>query len=385
MSEKKFTVSKKSKHSKARLGSLKTNHSVLHTPFFMPIATKGAVKHLGVDDLKLLKPEIILSNTYHLYLTPGEDLVRKFGGLHSFMDWNGAILTDSGGYQVFSLGGHKAQKNELVKIDPKGVQFRSHIDGSKHYFTPKKSIQIQQKLGVDIMMAFDVCPPAHADEAEMLCAVTYTTDWAKQCKKEWKQGTYAKPGQLLFGIVQGGTDIAMRKRSIQELEALDFSGYALGGLAVGEERSKMYETLEAVTPLLPLDKPRYLMGVGKPEEIVMAVRQGVDMFDCVIPTREARHGRLYVQCKKGERDAIHLWGNFYYRTINVFSSKLRFDKTPINAASTHPLLNKYTRGYLHHLFRTQEGLALRISTIQNLEFYLGLMTKIQLAIKNGKF
>ncbi len=382
MTFKKITVSKKSK---ARLGTLRTRHGVIETPFFMPIATKGAVKNLSTEELKTAGAQIVLSNTYHLYLKPGEVLVESFGGLHKYMNWKGPILTDSGGYQVFSLAGNKSKRQKLVKIIKRGVEFRSHIDGSKHFFTPQKSIQIQQRLGVDIMMAFDVCPPLPSTDAQMREAISLTAQWARLCKKEWKEGKYAQRGQMLFGIIQGGTSKERRIESAQSLVSLDFSGYAVGGLAVGEARSDMYDVLSYITEYMPVSKPRYLMGVGKPEEIVYAVSQGVDMFDCVIPSREARHGRLYIFCSKNTRGAIHLFGNVYYRTLNVSNTENKKNKTSINKASRQTLLKQHSLGYLHHLLKTEEGLGYRLATLQNIEFYLELMRKIRTEISRGKF
>jgi queuine tRNA-ribosyltransferase len=379
-----YTLQQQSKKSQARRGVLKTRHGDIQTPFFMPIATKGAVKNLSTEDMKDLQAQIILSNTYHMYLKPGEKHVAKMGGLHTFMQWDGPLLTDSGGYQVFSLAGNKGKKDTLVKISQKGVEFRSHLDGSKHFFTPEKSIQIQQQLGVDIMMAFDVCPPLPAPQSVIEEAILLTARWAEKCKKEWKRGKYGKRGQKLFGIVQGGTSIELRKKSAESLIPLDLSGYAIGGLAVGESREEMYEVLEYLPGMLPENKPRYLMGVGKPEEIVQAVKAGVDMFDCVIPTREARHGRLYVFCKKSDKGAIHLFGSLYYRTLNVSNAEHKDTKTPINAQSGISLLRKYSLGYLHHLYKTEEGLGYRLATLQNLDFYLTLMREIRNSIENNK-
>ncbi len=370
--------------SAARRGVLKTQHGSIQTPFFMPIATKAAVKNISVGELEALGAEIILSNTYHLYLRPGEKLIAEFGGLHRYMGWQGPILTDSGGYQVFSLAGNKGKKENLVKISNRGVEFRSHLDGSKHFFTPQKSIQIQQQLGVDIMMAFDVCPPLPSTPAAIKEAIELTAVWAEKCKKEWKEGRYAKRGQQLFGIVQGGTDMDLRTESAQSLVPLNLSGYAIGGLAVGEPREEMYRVLSYLPEVLPADKPRYLMGVGKPEEIVEAVRHGVDMFDCVIPTREARHGRLYMFCSKRDDGAIHLFGTLYYRTHNVSNARYAHSKDPINKKSAHPLLMNHSLGYLHHLLRTEEGLGYRLATLQNIDFYLTLMRRLREAIEQGK-
>jgi len=342
------------------------------------------VKNLSTEEIHGIEAQILLSNTYHLYLKPGEKLIEKFGGLHKFMNWDKPILTDSGGYQVFSLAGNKGGKDKLVKITDDGVHFTSHLDGSKHFFKPETSIQIQQRLGVDIMMAFDVCPPLPSSDEVVLDAVEKTTQWAERCKKEWKKGKYGKKWQMLFGIVQGGTNKELRIKSAQELSNLDFSGYAVGGLAVGEARNDMFNVLDYITEYLPEEKPRYLMGVGKPEEIVYAVSKGIDMFDCVIPTREARHGRLYMFCNKKDEGSIHLFGKIYYKTINVGNMKYTTDKKIINKKSKNNLLKTLTFGYLHHLLKTKEGLGYRIATIQNLEFYLELMSEIREGIDKSE-
>jgi queuine tRNA-ribosyltransferase len=377
-------IKKTSRKSKARAGVINTVHGKIATPFFMPIATVGAVKFLSSEDLETLNASIILSNTYHLYLRPGDQLIKKFGGLHKFMAWPKPILTDSGGYQVFSLAGNKGKGEALVKISAQGVEFRSHIDGSKHFFTPEKSIQIQQNLGVDIMMNFDVCPPSKAPIAEIEKAVSMTTEWAARCYKQWQSVGASKKNQQLFAIVQGGTVKELRIKSAQELTKYNFSGFAIGGLAVGEARAEMYSVLKYITDYLPTDKPRYLMGVGKPEEIVTAVQQGVDMFDCVIPTREARHGRLYQFCTKATAGSIHLFGNVHYRTITITNAKFQSDKTPINKDSANKLLHVYSKAYLFHLLKIGEGLGLRLATLNNVEFYLGLMERIRKAIAAGK-
>lgn len=367
-------LTKQSKKSQARLGELKTGRGKIVTPFFMPIATKAAVKNISTDELADLGASIILGNTYHLYLQPGEKIIRKHGGLHKFLNWPGPILTDSGGYQVFSL-------SKIRKIRPEGVEFQSHLDGSKHLLTPEKSIQIQQDLGVDIMMALDVCPPGQASAEEIKKADETTFIWAQRCRKEWLKN---KKKQQLFGIIQGGTDKKLREECLKQITGLDFSGYALGGLAVGEPREKMYEVLKYVVPKMPADKPRYLMGLGRPEEIVFAVKQGIDMFDCVIPTREARHGRLYQFCAQKEKGAIKLWDKVYYKTLNATNEKFKEGFHPINPQSKVKLLKVHSKAYLHHLFKTQEGLGLRLATLNNLEFYLDLMARIRKEIKAGK-
>lgn len=357
-------VLKKSKKSKARLTELKTAHGKIMGPFFMPIATKAAVKNLSVDEIESLKPMIILSNTYHLMLTPGEKLIKKAGGLHKFMNWPKPILTDSGGFQVFSLSKYR-------KITEKGVAFAHPKSGAKNLLTPEKSMQIQLDLGVDIAMAFDEVIGYPATKKKVKEAMERTTRWAKRCKDYHDKHNDKK--QLLFGIVQGGIHKDLREVSTKELVELDFDGYAVGGVAVGEPREKMKEILDWVTDNLPENKSRYLMGLGKPEEIVQAVKQGIDMFDCVIPTREARHHRLYVRTKR------ELKGKFY-KTINITNKKFVNNLKPVNNTT----LKDYSFAYLNHLFKTQEALGYRLATIHNLEFYLDLMKDIRADIKSGK-
>lgn len=313
-------------------------------------------------EVDALGAEIILSNTFHLFLAPGSKLIKKSGGLHKFMDWSGPILTDSGGFQVFSL-------SKIRKINERGVTFADPVSGQKHLLTPEKSIKTQAELGVDIAMAFDdvIGYPARKDKVE--AAMERTSRWASRCLKA--RGNKRKP--LLFGIVQGGIYKDLRIRSAKELTAMKFDGYAVGGVAVGEPREKMKNILEWTMPLLPESKPRYLMGLGRPEEIVAAVKQGIDMFDCVIPTREARHGRLYLF--KSES----LKGKFY-ETINISNSRYRRDLKPINSVN----LKRYSRAYLHHLFKTNEPLGMRLATLNNLHFYLTLMSRIRKTIRAGQ-
>ncbi|MEI6627357.1 MAG: tRNA guanosine(34) transglycosylase Tgt [bacterium] len=361
-----FKLLKKSKKTKARLGSLKTAHGVISTPFFMPIATKAAVKNLTAEEVKGLEAGIILSNTYHLYLQPGMSLLAKAGGLHKFMRWSGPILTDSGGFQVFSL-------SKIRKILPDGVEFSSHLDGSKHMLTPRSVLEIQKIIGSDIAMILDVCPSSIADHDEVLSAVEMTTRWAKMAQEARKTVKAGK--QLTFGIVQGGVFKDLRLKSLKELSELNFDGYAVGGLAVGETNEEMYKVLDYLAPEMPENKPRYLMGVGTPSNIVEAVKRGVDMFDCVIPTREARHGRLYLW--KGKGDITKK--DFYY-TINIDNAKFKTDLSAINQDN----LKLFSKAYLYHLFKTQEPLGMRLATLNNVSFYLQLMKKIRQNIKAGK-
>ncbi len=371
-----FSVAKTSKKSKARVGKYKTAHGVLNTPFFMPVATQGVLKHVTTEEIRQLGSQIILSNTYHLMLRPGSAHVKKMGGLHTFVDWQGSILTDSGGFQVFSLAGTKKRTGEgLVKITDNGVEFRSYVDGSKHLLTPERALRIQAELGVDIAVCLDQCVALPADEKKLKRSVEITTKWAERTKKELKK---IKNKPLVHAVIQGGLDIDLRKQSLAELAALDFDGYNIGGLAVGETSEQMDAMLSELTPLLPADKPRYLMGVGYPEQIVHAVKQGIDMFDCVIPTREGRHGRLF-QFAKGKS----LSSKNFYDTINITNSKFASDKRPINPDSKIPALRKYTLGYLNYLYKINEPLGLRLATLNNVEFYIRLMERVRQDIASG--
>jgi queuine tRNA-ribosyltransferase len=356
-----FKVTKQSKKSHARTATLKTAHGTIRTPFFMPIATKGAVKSLTSDDIRSLRAQIILSNTYHQLLRPGLEVLKKASGLHKFMDWDGPMLTDSGGFQVFSL-------TKIRKILPNGVKFRSHIDGKEFLLTSKKALEIQKVIGSDIRMVLDVCPAYGCSKREAEDAVSKTTKWAKESLKN-----KAKDKSLLFAIVQGSTDKDLRLKSARELVDLNFDGYAIGGLAVGEPGKEMLDVLDYTVPALPKDKPHYLMGLGYPEQIIEAVKRGIDMFDCVIPTREARHGRLY------------FWKNdkFKYEAVSITNAKFAKDFSEINPDSKLRELKTYTKAYLHHLFRTQEPLSIRLATLNNVEFYLELMSRIRAGIRNG--
>lgn len=364
-----FELIRKSKKSQARLGVLTTFHGKIDTPFFMPIATKAAVKSLAVSDVKDLGAQIILSNTYHNLLRPGLDIIKKHGNLHKFMNNDLPILTDSGGYQVFSL-------SKLRKISGDNIEFQSHIDGKKYILNPKKVIDIQVALGSDIMMVLDECIGLPATKEDTIKALERTSRWAKislEYKNKLNKKYSSVKKQLIFGIVQGGDFKDLRLRSAKEISSLDFNGYAVGGLAVGEPAKTMYQVLDYTVPALPEDKPRYLMGVGYPENIIEAVKRGIDMFDCVIPTREARHGKLYIRKKAGLSKG-------FYETINISNARFAKDITPITPTS----LKNYSRSYLHHLFKTEEPLALRLATINNLSFYLDLMADIRSAIKIGK-
>lgn len=383
-----FEILKKSKKSRARTGRLKVNHGIIETPFFMPIATRGAIKSLTSKEARELGAEIILSNTYHLMLRPGSPIIKKSGGLHGFMKWGGPILTDSGGYQVFSLGAKNEDKDDVeskVKVLPNGVKFKDPVDGKEYFLTPEKAIEIQKDLNSDIMMALDWCPAYGASKKEIIKSVDLTTEWAKRCKFAKDQ---SKNKNLLFCIVQGGVFKDLRLKSLNDLMEIGFSngkrgardwgGYAIGGLAVGESAKEMYQILDFIIPQIPEEKPHYLMGVGYPEQIVEAVKRGVDMFDCVIPTRHARHGDLFV------RRGNELRGSKFYKIISIGKGQHSSDLSPLDKKCDCYACRNFSRAYLHHLYKTKEMLFYRLATIHNLKFYLDLMKDIRLAIKNGK-
>lgn len=381
-----------------RVGKLETSHGTVKTPFFLPIATKGAVKQLSSEELRELGAQIILGNTYHLWLRPGHKIVEKAGGLQKFMNWNGPMLTDSGGYQVFSLAGRRDKKSS-VKLSEKGVGFRDPIDGKKYFMTPEKSIEIQLALGSDIIMVLDECPPYPCSREYAKKSLERTTRWAKRCKEYFdaqilkskfqisnefkisklKNSKLKRP--LLFGIIQGSVYKDLRQESAKQILTLDFDGYAIGGVAVGEPREKMKKILEWVLPSFPENKPRYLMGLGRPEEIVFAVNHGIDMFDCVIPTRNARHGSLFVWDNKPhpgpllikEREAK---GKMFYKNINITNEKFKKDLKPIDKNCDCYTCKNFTRSYLRHLFAIGEPLAGRLASIHNLKFYQDLMRKL---------
>lgn len=352
-----FEVIKKDAKSGARLGILHTPRGVIHTPAFMPVGTQATVKTLTPEEVAELGAEIILANTYHLYLRPGHELIRQAGGLHRFMHWNRPILTDSGGFQIFSLG-------PLRRITDEGVYFRSHLDGSHHFITPEKAMEIQAALGSDIAMAFDVCSPYPCSYEEALAAVERTTAWAERCSRVPRH-----PEQVVFGIVQGSVYPELRARSARELMAMDFPGYAIGGLSVGEPKPIMYEILEYTASMLPEDRPRYLMGVGSADCLWEGVARGVDLFDCVLPTRIARNGT-----------ALTSWGKLVVRNAAYAD-----DFTPIEEGCGCYTCKNYTRAYLRHLFKAGEMLGPRLLTIHNLYFTLTLMKRIRKAIERGDF
>lgn len=344
--------------SKARRGRLTLRHGVVETPTFMPVGTLGTVKAMTPEELKTLGAQIILGNTYHLYLRPGHLLIQALGGLHKFMHWDGPILSDSGGFQVYSL-------SQLRKVDDDGVTFQSHLDGgSTHRFTPEHSIQVQVALGVDIAMAFDECAPYPASRQDVVRALERTTAWGKRCLD-----ARGDAPQAVFGIVQGGMHLDLRTRSAQELMALPFDGYAIGGMSVGEPKQLMLEVVEHTAPLLPEHKPRYLMGVGTPADLLDGVLRGVDMFDCVMPTRNARNGLMFTSEGK----------------VSIKTQKYQRDEGPLDPNCDCYTCRNYSRAYLRHLFMSKEILSARLNTWHNLHFYQSLMSQARQAIEQGRF
>ena len=353
----KYHLEKKEKDTKARLGKLETNYGTYDTPMFMPVGTRATVKGLTPEEVKDCHSGIILANTYHLWLRPGEDIVAKAGGLHKFMNYDGPILTDCGGFQVFSL-----VKNKEKNILEEGVKFKSHLDGSELFLTPEKSIEIQNKLDSDIAMSFDECPPASASYEYMKNSVERTLRWAKRGKDAHKN-----PNQSLFGIVQGGVYEDLRKYSATETVKLDFDGYSIGGVANdGENKDAMYKAIEYSTPYIPKDKVRYLMGVGEPEDIIEGVIRGVDIFDCVLPTRIARHGNAFTK----------------YGKISLKNAKYKEDFTPIEEGCDCYACKNYTRAYIRHLIKANEILGVRLLSIHNLYFLTKLMERVRIEIEN---
>jgi len=340
----------------------------------MTIGTVGAIKGILPEEVRQCGGEVVLSNTYHLHLRPGEDVVAKAGGLHKFMHWDGAILTDSGGYQVFSL-------SKIRKLKADGVEFQSHLDGKKIFLTPEKAIDIQLKLGSDILMCLDECAPYPSEKKYVEKSIALTSEWAKRCKAffseamsselraESRSKLKAQSSQLLFGIVQGGTYPELREKSAKDLVKIGFDGYAVGGLAVGEPAPKMYEILDKVVPLLPEDRPRYLMGVGTPENILESVERGIDMFDCVLPTRNARHGYLFTS----------------QGVVRIKNEQYREDFSPLDPECDCPVCKNYTKAYLRHLYVANEYLSIRLNTLHNVAFYQTLMKGVRKSIEEGRF
>jgi queuine tRNA-ribosyltransferase len=353
----KFEIIKKCNKTGARLGRVYTKHGYFNTPAFMPVGTQGTVKTMSPSELKDIGAQIILSNTYHLYMRPGPDIIKEAGGLHKFISWDSSILTDSGGFQVFSL-------NALRDLSDDGVTFKSHIDGSKHFFTPEKSIQIQNSLGADIIMCFDECAPYPSSFEYVEQAVKRTTTWALRCKNAHANSSE----QALFGIVQGGIFKELREKSANELIDIGFPGYAIGGLSVGEPKEKMYEMLDYTVPILPEDKPRYLMGVGTPDYLIDGAIRGIDMFDCVFPTRLGRNGTVLTS--KGRiiiRDALY---------ARDFSS--------LDPECDCYACKNFSRAYIRHLLKCNEVLGIRLTTLHNVKFILDLMKKIRQAIMEDR-
>jgi tRNA-guanine transglycosylase len=353
----KYELIKTCKQTGARLGRLHTPHGVIETPIFMPVGTQATVKAMTPEELKEIGSQIILSNTYHLYMRPGHDLIERAGGLHKFMNWDKPILTDSGGFQVFSLG-------PLRKIKEEGVEFRSHLDGSKHFLSPEKATEIQNALGSDIIMAFDECAPYPADRQYVKNSLERTTRWLERCKAAHK---YPEK-QALFGIVQGGMYKDLREQSAKEITAIDLPGYAIGGLSVGEPKDMMYEVLDYTVPLLPEDKPRYLMGVGSPDDLLEGVLRGIDMFDCVLPTRIARNGTAMTSQGK----------------VVVRNASYAEDFTSLDPECDCYTCKNYTKAYLRHLIKCNEILGARLLTIHNLRFLLKMMENVREAIKEDR-
>lgn len=352
-----FELIARDPNTRARRGIIRTAHGIVETPVFMPVGTQGSVKSLTPHDLIEEDCRIILGNTYHLYLRPGHERIARLGGLHRFMGWERAILTDSGGYQVFSLA-------RIRRIEDEGVEFQSHIDGSRHFLTPEKVMEIQNALGSDIAMVLDECTPYPVDYEYAKSSVELSLRWALRCRE-----AHRRDDQAIFGIVQGSVFLDLRKKCLERLVEIGFDGYAVGSLSVGEPKEAMLEVLEGILPLFPEDAPRYLMGVGTPEDIVEGVALGVDMFDCVLPTRNARNGTLFTS-----------WGK-----INIKKQCYADDDRPVDPECSCYTCRHFSRAYLRHLYVARELLSYRLNTIHNVHFYLSMMREIRDAISNGKF
>ncbi len=357
-----FKIIHKDKFTNARIGTLETAHGAIETPVFMPVGTQATVKALSSEEVKYCKASVILGNTYHLYLRPGMEIIKNAGGLHKFMSWDRAILTDSGGFQVFSLA-------TLMKVREEGVEFNSHVDGSRHFLTPEKIIQLQYELGSDIMMPLDECLhyPSTKDKAEQSLALT--NRWAKKAKEEFIRMKGKGLKVKLFGIVQGSTYPDLRKRAAEELVEMDFDGYSIGGLSVGEPGELMYEMMGHAVKYLPIDRPRYAMGVGMPHDFFEAIEMGVDMFDCVVPTRNARNGAAYTN--EGR--------------IIIRNGEYSKDLRPLSESCDCIVCKNYSRSYIRHLFNTEEILGLRLTSLHNVYFYVNLLDRIREAIKKDRF
>ena len=352
-----YQVQQSDRCSKGRIGLLTTDHAEVKTPAFMPVGSLGPVKGLEPDDLQSLGFRLILNNAYHLYLRPGHKIVADMGGLHAFTGWPGAILTDSGGFQIFSLA-------KLCEITDAGVTFQSHIDGSTHFITPEKAMEIEEALGADIIMVLDQCVALPADPETIRESVRRTQLWAERC-----QASRRRTDQALFGIVQGGLEKDLRVASARESVKLGFEGYAIGGLSVGEDKSDMYAVLDVTVPELPEKKPRYLMGVGHPEDLLEGVARGIDLFDCVVPSRHGRTGSLFTTCGR----------------VVIKQAQYAEDERPIDPDCACPVCRRYSRAYLHHLFMVKEMLGARLNTIHNLWYFFELMRRIREAVEEGTF
>jgi queuine tRNA-ribosyltransferase len=370
-----FKVINKSKQSNARTGVVHTQHGSIKTPCFLPDATRASIRSLTTDDLSRLGLQSMVVNTYHLFLQPGISRIKKFKGVHNFMNYKGPLVSDSGGYQVFSL---VYRNRNMGKIQNSGVTFKSPYDGKEHVLTPKKSIQIQFDMGTDLMVCFDDVPPHDIGSKGMEKSIEHTIAWAKICKKEFdlqiKKRKLKNNPPMLFGVIQGGIDKKLRKKCATALLEIGFDGYGFGARPVDDEGNLLGNILDYTARLIPDDKLRFNLGMGTPSDILQSVKMGWDLFDCVIPTREARHGRLYIN--KGK--------SFSYETVTITNSRFAKDLKPINALSKLPELREYTKSYLHHLFRTKEPLSIRLATLNNLEFYMDLMSQIRKEIKSGK-
>src|SRR5947199_279913 len=361
-----FEVRATDRSTKARSGRLKTGHGLIETPAFMPVGTHGSVKAVSSRELRELNAQIVLGNTYHLFVRPGLDVIRHFGGLHRFMNWDGPLLTDSGGYQIFSLA-------KLRKITEQGVEFQNHIDGARAFISPEIAMEIQTLLGSDIAMALDECVPYPCEYDYAAESAEMTTRWAKRCR-EWKRrnAEMARPelaDSMLFAIVQGGTFEDLRKESAQAIVDLDFAGYAIGGVSVGEPEEEMMRAVEWAEPFLPGNKPRYAMGLGTPPQLLELIARGMDMFDCVLPTRLARNGTAFTAAG----------------TINLKNAEFILDKNPIEENCACDTCREFTRGYIRHLIKAEEILGLRLITLHNLHFYLNLMNQARAEIEKGTF
>jgi queuine tRNA-ribosyltransferase len=364
--QKNFELLATDRHSKARRGRLTSAHGVINTPAFMPVGTQGSVKGVSPRELRELNAQIILGNTYHLFVRPGLDVIKHFGGLHDFMNWSGPILTDSGGYQIFSLA-------RLRKITEDGVEFQNHIDGARAFISPEIAMEIQMLLGSDIAMTLDECVPYPCEYEYAAQSAEMTTRWAKRCR-EWKRrnGETAKRGladSMLFGIVQGATFEELRKENAQAIVDLDFDGYAIGGVSVGEPEEEIMRAVEWAEPFLPGNKPRYAMGLGTPPQLLELIARGMDMFDCVLPTRLARNGTAFTAAG----------------TINLKNAEFILDKNPIEQNCACEACREFSRGYIRHLIKAEEILGLRLITLHNLHFYLNLMMQARAEIEKGTF